>query len=188
MDASLRDRRSPQAASAQPPRRRYPSDMTDDQWSRIAPLLPASAEMGRPRHVELREVVNGINYRWTTGCVWRMLPHDLPPWETIYTYFRQWMQAGLLPRIRQELMRRGSRTPQGSRTNPSADSRRDPQDAQRRDLMSSDLKMSDLDPDRLPAHPTASREFLSRTDPAGLSAHAGSDRSERGETAGVDYP
>ncbi|MEX1231845.1 MAG: transposase [Planctomycetaceae bacterium] len=90
-------------------RPRYPSDLTDSQWNRISPLLPSPAEVGRHRRVDLREVLNGINFRWTTGCVWRMLPHDLPPWGTIYTYYRDWQRSGLLPQIREELTRRQSR-------------------------------------------------------------------------------
>ncbi|MFN0198714.1 MAG: transposase [Planctomycetaceae bacterium] len=142
-------------------RRRYPSDVTDDQWSRIAPLLPFPAGAGRPRQVELREVVNGINFRWTTGCVWRMLPHDLPPWETIYTYYRQWMQAGLLPRIRQELTRRVSRSPQRSRKNSSVESRRDPRDASGSVGHSSARKPADTNPDRPPVPHLPAGEFAS---------------------------
>lgn len=89
-------------------RARYPSDLSNQQWERIAPLLPVSADVGRQRQVDLREVLNGINFRWTTGCVWRMLPHDLPPWGTIYTYYRDWQRAGLLPFIRDELTRKRS--------------------------------------------------------------------------------
>ncbi len=162
-------------------RRRYPSDVTDDQWSRIAPLLPLSAEAGRPRQVELREVINGINFRWTTGCVWRMLPHDLPPWETIYTYYRQWMQAGLLPRIRQELTRRASRSPQGSRKNSSVESRGNPLDASGSAGHSSDRKPAGTHPDRPPVPHSSASEFASRTDPGVSAASVDSLR-----TPGID--
>lgn len=91
------------------PRRRYPSDLNDSQWKRVLTVLSAGTEISRQRQVDLREVLNGINYRWTTGCVWRMLPHDLPPWGTIYAYYRKWQQAGLLPSIRRELTCRKSR-------------------------------------------------------------------------------
>lgn len=96
---------------AQSPKRRgYPSDLTDAQWRTVAPLMPPDPKRGRRRRTDMREVVNAINYRWTTGCVWRMLPHDFPPWETVYTYFRRWQRDGTLIRIREVLLRR---RPQG---------------------------------------------------------------------------
>jgi putative transposase len=52
-------------------------------------------------------VVNAVNYRWTTGCAWRMLPHDFPPWETVYTYFRDWRRNGTLPELRTICLQRG---------------------------------------------------------------------------------
>src|SRR5512144_1207043 len=58
----------------------YPTDLTDVQWSLIEPLLPVAKPGGRPRTVNLREVVNGINYLSRSGCAGRLLPHDLPPW------------------------------------------------------------------------------------------------------------
>jgi len=60
-------------------RKPYPSDLTDAQWRELAPVLPAAKGGGRPRTVDLREVINGILYVLRTGCPWRMLPHDLPP-------------------------------------------------------------------------------------------------------------
>lgn len=94
-----------------PPRRRYPSDITDRAWGRMAPQLPPDPARGRKRSTDVREVVNGINYRWTTGCTWRMLPHDFPPWETIYGYFRRWMRDGTLRRLREMLIRPHQSTP-----------------------------------------------------------------------------
>lgn len=88
-------------------RRRYPSDLTDAQWWEIDPLLPLGYERGRHRTTDLREVVNAINYRWNTGCTWRMLPHDFPPWGTIYTYYRRFLRDGTLGEIRDVLLRRG---------------------------------------------------------------------------------
>lgn len=98
----------------------YPSDVPDEVWRRIAPLLPPAGSRGRRRQTDLREVVNGINYRWTTGCTWRMLPHDFPPWETVYTYFRCWQRRGILPEVRQELLRRprSSRKKRGLSSRP----------------------------------------------------------------------
>lgn len=88
-------------------RRDYPSDLTDRQWRRISPLVEGPRPgTGRPRETELREVVNALNYRWETGCAWRMLPHDFPPWGTIYTYARQWERDGRLPEIRDALLGR----------------------------------------------------------------------------------
>ena len=79
-------------------RERYPSDLSDKQWRMIEILIPPERDRGRHRSTDLREVVNGINYRWSTGCVWRMLPHDSPPWATVYTYFRRWQGEGTLSR------------------------------------------------------------------------------------------
>ncbi|MYE53725.1 MAG: transposase [Chloroflexi bacterium] len=72
-------------------RKPYPSDLTDDQWKLLSPLLPASKPGGRPRTVDLREALNAILYVLRTGCALRMLPHDLPPWQTVYKY---WNRSG----------------------------------------------------------------------------------------------
>ena len=84
----------------------YPSDLTDAQWYQIEPSIPPEKDLGRHRSTDIREIVNGINYRWSTGCVWRMLPHDYPPWATVYTYFRRWQRDGTLREIREALIRR----------------------------------------------------------------------------------
>ncbi len=99
---------SPHVGDASRPTRRrpYPSDLRDDQWRAIETLLPPDAATGRRRRVDLREVVCAINYRWTTGCTWRMLPHDFPPWGTVYSYFRRWQRAAILPQIRQVVLTR----------------------------------------------------------------------------------
>ena len=86
----------------------YPSDVTDKQWDSISVVIPPEEERGRHRSTQMREVINGINYRWRTGCVWRMLPHDFPPWATVYTYFRRWQHDGTLKEIRDVLLRRRS--------------------------------------------------------------------------------
>lgn len=70
-------------------RKPYPSDVTDGQWRLIEPLIPPPKPGGRPREVDLREVVNGILYVVRTGCSWRQVPHDFPPWITVYYYFRR---------------------------------------------------------------------------------------------------
>ena len=64
--------------------KRYPTDMTDEEWSMIAPVLPQPSARGRPRKTDLREVVNAIRYLVRTGCGWEMLPSDFPPWQTGY--------------------------------------------------------------------------------------------------------
>ncbi len=73
-----------------PPRKSYPSDLTDEQWSLVEPLLPAEVEgLGRPREVDFREVINAILYLNRSGCQWDMLPHDLPPKEHGVRLLRQ---------------------------------------------------------------------------------------------------
>jgi hypothetical protein len=75
-------------------RKAYPSDVTDAEWQIIEPLLPEAQSIGRPREVDLREIINGIFYVLGEGCSWRALPHDLPPWQTVYNYFRHWQRLG----------------------------------------------------------------------------------------------
>ena len=72
----------------------YPSDLTDAQWRIIEPLLPPAKPGGRPRTVDLLEVVNAILYVLRTGCSWRMLPHEFPPWGTVHYYARRWRLDG----------------------------------------------------------------------------------------------
>ena len=76
-------------------RPRYASDVNDQEWALIAPLLPPDRRQGRPRKTDLREVVNAILYMATTGCQWRMLPSDLPPPSTVQRYFYAWRDQGL---------------------------------------------------------------------------------------------
>ncbi len=80
-----------------------PSDLTDAQWLELAPLIPLAKPGGRPRTVDLREVINGILYVLRSGCTWRMMPHDLPPWSTAWGYFRHWRQDGAWERIHDTL-------------------------------------------------------------------------------------
>ncbi len=72
--------------------KRYPSDMTDIEWAAVQPLLPRAAVRGRRRECDLREVVNALRYLVRAGCGWRMLPHDFPPWQTVYWWFRRLMR------------------------------------------------------------------------------------------------
>ena len=73
----------------------YPSDVTDRQWEVIAPLFPAAKAGGRPRTVDLRQVVNGILYLNRGGCAWRMLPKEYGSWETVYGYFWRFRRDGI---------------------------------------------------------------------------------------------
>lgn len=82
--------------------KKYPSDVTDEQWAIIQPLIPPS-HGGRPRTVDLRRVVNAIFYRNKSGCQWRMLPTDLGPWPNVYYYFAKWRDAGLWLRLNDAL-------------------------------------------------------------------------------------
>jgi putative transposase len=102
-------------------RRSYPSDLTDAQWGRLRPLLPAAKSGGRPRTVDLREVVNGVLYRLREGCTWRALPHDLPPWGTVHTYFRTWRRDGTWQRVH-DTLREQARRAAGRDPSPSAGS------------------------------------------------------------------
>jgi putative transposase len=77
----------------------YPSDLTDEQWAVLEPLIPPCKHGGRHRTVDIRRVVNGILYRNKAGCQWRMLPTDFPPWGTVYYYFALWRDDGTLKAI-----------------------------------------------------------------------------------------
>ena len=86
-----------------PKPKRYPSDLTRTQWKRLKRLLPEAKPGGRPRSVDLREVLNGIFYIARGGCAWRMMPKDLPPWSTCYDYFRKWRNDGTWAKINDAL-------------------------------------------------------------------------------------
>ncbi|MFC0862598.1 transposase [Sphaerimonospora cavernae] len=83
--------------------RRCPSDLTDAQWELIQPLLPEPNTSGRPEKHPRREIVNAILYVVRSGCPWRYLPRDLPPWQTVYWHFQQWEQAGIITELLSEL-------------------------------------------------------------------------------------
>jgi transposase len=82
---------------------RYPSDLTDDEWSHIEPLIPPAKRGGRKRAVDPREIVNGVMYVPSTGCQWRYVPKDLPPKSTLFGYFDLWNWDGTLDRIHHAL-------------------------------------------------------------------------------------
>lgn len=77
-----------------PHRKAYRTDLTDEQWALLEPLIPPAKAGGRPRKVEMREVINTLLYLKRTGCQWEMLPHDLLPKSTVYDYFAQWRDGG----------------------------------------------------------------------------------------------
>ncbi len=82
---------------------RYPSDLTDDEWQLIEPLIPPAKRGGRRREVNVREVMNGVMYVLSTGCQWRAIPKDLPPRSTVFAYLDLWSWDGTLERIHHEL-------------------------------------------------------------------------------------
>jgi len=102
-------------------RKPYSSDLTDEQWEWVRIGLPDAKPGGRPREVDLREVVNAIFYLLKTGCSWRMLPHDFPKWQTVYTYFNAWRKSGQWAQWN-ETLRERVRTTDGREPTPSAGS------------------------------------------------------------------
>ena len=86
-------------------RRRYPSDLSPSEWARVARLVPPPKSGGRPAKYDRKEVLNALLYVARTGCQWRGLPDDLPPWTIAYWYFRCWEADGTLDRLRAELRR-----------------------------------------------------------------------------------
>jgi transposase len=97
----------------------YPTDLTDRQFARLAPHLPRAKPGGRPRSADLREVVNAILYVLRNGITWRALPHDFPPWQTVYHYFRAWRADGTWERIH-DAVRGEVRRADGRAVSPSA--------------------------------------------------------------------
>ena len=97
---------------------RYPSDTTDVQWAIIEPLLPVAKIGGRPEKHPRRAIVDAIVYVVRTGCAWRQLPADFPPWQTVYWYFNRWEQAKatekILPVVRGQLRVQEGRDPEPS--------------------------------------------------------------------------
>jgi transposase len=84
-------------------RLRYPSDLTDDEWGHVEPLIPPAKPGGNKRRVDLREVMNGIMYVLSTGCQWRAVPKDLPPRSTLFDYLNLWSWDGTLDRMHHAL-------------------------------------------------------------------------------------
>ncbi len=117
-------------------RKPYPTDVSDAEWRLIESMIPRDTilrrrryanedgcqghrKRGRKRSVDMREVVNAIFYLIRAGCSWRMLPHDLPPWQTVYSYFEQWKRKGVWSRIH-AVLRSKLRELEGRDPEPSA--------------------------------------------------------------------
>src|SRR5215471_12396877 len=103
------------------PRKPYPSDLSDEQWAILEPLLPPPVKAGAPRKTDLREVLNAIFYVLSTGCAWSALPHDFPPEGTVPDYFHQGRRRGLWQQIHDTLRDR-VRVAAGKDPGPSAGS------------------------------------------------------------------
>jgi len=97
-------------------RRAYPTDLTDTQWQVVKPLLPNA---DRKRKHSLREIINALFYQSRAGGAWRLLPHDFPPWESVYGFFNRWSKDGTLERVHDSLRER-TRIEAGREPTPSA--------------------------------------------------------------------
>ena len=84
-------------------RNSYPTDLTDAEWTILEPLIPKAKPGGRPRSVDMREIINAVFYVLRGGIAWRMLPHDLPPCKTVYHYFRLWRMEGIWEEMNETL-------------------------------------------------------------------------------------
>lgn len=97
----------------------YTTDLTDQEWQRLAPFFPAPAPTGRPRLHSTREILNAVFYVVRSGNPWRLLPHDLPPWKTVYHYYRRWRRDGTWERVH-GILRAVVRVRAGRNSQPSA--------------------------------------------------------------------
>lgn len=84
-------------------RKLYSSDLSDAQWQKLEPLIPAAKRGGRPARYSRREIVNALLYLTRNGCAWRNLPHDLPPWSLVHYYFWHWKQDGVWQAVQEQL-------------------------------------------------------------------------------------
>jgi transposase len=98
---------------------RYSSDMTEEEWALIAPHLPPPRRLGRPRTTDLRAVVDALLYLLTSGCQWRLLPKEFPPYSTVQRFFYRWREDGLWQRINHSLLMQ-AREAMGREASPSA--------------------------------------------------------------------
>ena len=95
-----------------------PSNLTDAAWKQIEPLVPGPKLFGRPPRYEKRAILDAVFYVVRSGCAWRMLPHDLPPWRIVYYYFMVWRRAGLWQKMHDTLrdqvrIKSGKKSPNG---------------------------------------------------------------------------
>lgn len=97
----------------------YPSDLTEEEWALLAPLFDRTGQRGRPPKYERRRILDAIFYVVRTGCAWRMLPLDFPPWQNVYGHFRRWAESGLFEEMH-DLLRRRWREREGKSPEPSA--------------------------------------------------------------------
>jgi putative transposase len=99
-------------------RSEYPSDLTDEQWKLIREFIPPARLGGRPRSTDIRQIICAVFYLCRTGCAWRYLPKDFPPWRTVYGYFQDWNFSGVLTRIhdclRKDVRVRAEKDPEAS--------------------------------------------------------------------------
>jgi transposase len=110
---SANEKKGPKTMRTNASRKRYPTDLSDAQWEKLAPLIPETSPNATCETIPRRELVNGVLYVLRTGCAWRHMPHDLPNGKTVYHYFRQWKLQGvweqamtaLRKQTRQELKR-----------------------------------------------------------------------------------
>ena len=100
-------------------RRAYPTDLTDAQWALLEPLIPPPKPGGRPAKHPRREIVNAMLYVLRGGIAWRLLPHEFPPWQTVYDYFRQWRLDGTWEQVN-TVLRERVRIKLGREPTPSA--------------------------------------------------------------------
>jgi putative transposase len=99
----------------------YPTDVTDHEWECLQHLVPTAKPGGCPEKYPKREILNGIFYVLRSGCAWRLLPHDLPPWQSVYHYFWLWRQDGTWQHIH-DMLRGDVRVAAGRHRQPSAGS------------------------------------------------------------------
>ncbi len=111
-----------QAENEVRPRQRYSTDLTDAQWKQVEPVLQRyhPAQHWNRDH-SLREILDALFYKLRTGCQWRNLPHDLPPWSTVHDYYRKWRKSGLLAHLH-AVLREQVRERAGKQAQPSAGS------------------------------------------------------------------
>ena len=106
-----------------PKKEPYPSDLNDVEWELLRPLISVPARLGRPPRHDRRLVLNAIFYVVRSGCAWRLLPHDLPPWRLCYYYFAKWRESGLWQEINDHL-REAVREKSGKKSPQRCDLRR----------------------------------------------------------------